>query len=75
MAVIKSRYAEAYISPMTDFGITVGFNLAKHTGLDFAWVTNPYAPIYPIQNGKVVDVYNALDGDGAFSPERAGGVP
>ncbi len=27
------------------------------------------------QNGKVVDVFNALDGDGAFSPERAGGVP
>ena len=25
--------------------------------------------------GKVVDVNNALDGDGAFSPERAGGVP
>ena len=27
------------------------------------------------QNGKVVDVFNALDGDGAFSPERAGGAP
>ena len=27
------------------------------------------------KNGKVVDVFNALDGDGAFSPERAGGVP
>lgn len=27
------------------------------------------------ENGKVVDVFNALDGDGAFSPERAGGVP
>jgi butyrate kinase len=26
-------------------------------------------------DGKVVDVYNALDGDGAFSPERAGAVP
>ena len=26
-------------------------------------------------NGKVVDVFNALDGDGAFSPERAGAVP
>jgi len=26
-------------------------------------------------DGKVVDVFNALDGDGAFSPERAGGVP
>ena len=26
------------------------------------------------QNGKVIDVFNALDGDGAFSPERAGGV-
>lgn len=27
------------------------------------------------KNGKVVDVFNALDGDGAFSPERAGSVP
>lgn len=27
------------------------------------------------KNGKVVDVFNALDGDGAFSPERAGAVP
>lgn len=26
-------------------------------------------------DGKIVDVYNALDGDGAFSPERAGAVP
>ena len=29
----------------------------------------------PHKNGKVVDVFNALDGDGAFSPERAGAVP
>nr|WP_300818479.1 butyrate kinase [uncultured Acetatifactor sp.] len=27
------------------------------------------------ENGRVIDVFNALDGDGAFSPERAGGVP
>ena len=27
------------------------------------------------RKGKVVDIFNALDGDGAFSPERAGGVP
>jgi len=27
------------------------------------------------KDGKVIDVFNALDGDGAFSPERAGGVP
>ncbi|MBQ3544383.1 MAG: butyrate kinase [Lachnospiraceae bacterium] len=27
------------------------------------------------KNGRIVDVFNALDGDGAFSPERAGGVP
>jgi butyrate kinase len=26
-------------------------------------------------NGRVVDVNNALDGDGPFSPERAGGLP
>lgn len=27
------------------------------------------------EKGKIVDVFNALDGDGAFSPERAGAVP
>ena len=27
------------------------------------------------KNGKVIDVNNALDGDGPFSPERAGAVP
>lgn len=27
------------------------------------------------KNGQVIDVFNALDGDGAFSPERAGAVP
>jgi len=27
------------------------------------------------ENGRVVDVFSAFDGDGAFSPERAGGVP
>lgn len=27
------------------------------------------------EKGKVVDVNNALDGEGPFSPERAGGLP
>lgn len=27
------------------------------------------------QNGKIIDVNNALDGEGSFSPERAGTVP
>ncbi len=27
------------------------------------------------QNGRVIDVNNALDGDGPFSPERSGGLP
>ncbi len=27
------------------------------------------------EEGRVIDVNNALDGDGPFSPERAGGVP
>ena len=27
------------------------------------------------KNGRVIDVNNTLDGDGPFSPERAGGVP
>ena len=25
--------------------------------------------------GKIIDVNNALDGDGPFSPERSGGLP
>lgn len=29
----------------------------------------------PHKHGKVIDIFNALDGDGAFSPERAGAVP
>ena len=29
----------------------------------------------PHKNGRVVDIFNALDGDGAFSPERSGAVP
>lgn len=27
------------------------------------------------EKGRVIDVFNALDGDGAFSPERGGAVP
>ncbi|MCD8039752.1 MAG: butyrate kinase [Lachnospiraceae bacterium] len=27
------------------------------------------------EGGRVIDVFSAFDGDGAFSPERAGGVP
>ncbi|MBQ3790585.1 MAG: butyrate kinase [Lachnospiraceae bacterium] len=27
------------------------------------------------EKGRVIDVFNALDGDGAFSPERAGALP
>ncbi|MCR5250647.1 MAG: butyrate kinase [Lachnospiraceae bacterium] len=27
------------------------------------------------EGGRIVDVFNALDGDGAFSPERSGAVP
>ena len=27
------------------------------------------------KNGKVIDVNNTIDGEGAFSPERSGGVP
>lgn len=29
----------------------------------------------PHKNGRVIDINNALDGDGAFSPERSGAVP
>jgi len=29
----------------------------------------------PHKQGRVIDINNALDGDGAFSPERAGAVP
>ena len=29
----------------------------------------------PHKNGKVIDIFNALDGGSAMSPERAGAVP
>ena len=29
----------------------------------------------PHHNGKIIDIFNALDGDGAFSPERSGSLP
>lgn len=29
----------------------------------------------PHKQGRIIDIFNALDGDGAFSPERAGAVP
>ena len=29
----------------------------------------------PHYKGRIIDIFNALDGDGAFSPERAGAVP
>jgi len=29
----------------------------------------------PHHNGKIIDIFNSLDGDGAFSPERAGSLP
>ena len=38
-------------------------------------VAKRYAKESGQKYGKVVDVFNALDGDGAFSPERAGAVP
>ena len=28
-----------------------------------------------IKTGRVIDVNNALNGDGPFSPERSGGLP
>ena len=59
--------------------------IAKHYARD---INRPYADMNLIvvhmgggvsvgahEKGRVIDVFNALDGDGAFSPERAGGLP
>ena len=54
---------------------------AKETGKDYASLNlivvhmGGGVSVGAHRQGKVVDVFNALDGDGAFSPERAGAVP
>lgn len=59
---VAKRYAKEKNVPYTDLNLIV-----VHMGGGVS--------VGAHKNGKVVDVFNALDGDGAFSPERAGAVP
>lgn len=59
---VAKRYAKEIGKPYTDLNLIV-----VHMGGGVS--------VGAHQNGRVVDIFNALDGDGAFSPERAGGVP
>ncbi len=59
---VAKRYAKEKNVPYTDLNLIV-----VHMGGGVS--------VGAHKNGKVVDVFNALDGDGAFSPERSGAVP
>ena len=59
---IAKRYAREINRPYTDLNLIV-----IHLGGGVS--------VGAHEKGRVVDVFNALDGDGSFSPERAGGVP
>ena len=59
---VAKRYAKETGKPYEDMNLIV-----VHLGGGVS--------VGPHKNGKIVDIFNALDGDGAFSPERAGGVP
>lgn len=59
---VARRYAKEIGKPYEDLNLIV-----VHMGGGVS--------VGPHKNGKVIDIFNALDGDGAFSPERAGAVP
>ena len=59
---VAKRYAKETGKPYEDMNLIV-----VHLGGGVS--------VGPHKNGKIIDIFNALDGDGAFSPERAGGVP
>ena len=59
---VAKRYANEIGKPYTDLNLIV-----VHMGGGVS--------VGAHKNGRVVDIFNALDGDGAFSPERAGSVP
>ena len=52
--------------------------MSQGVGLASCLPKTAWPPTFSVgahNHGKVVDVNNALDGDGPFSPERAGSVP
>ncbi|MFL0248986.1 butyrate kinase [Clostridium neuense] len=59
----------------------VGKRYAKETGKDYESLRIIVAhmgggiSVGAHRDGRIVDVNNALDGEGAFSPERSGGLP
>ncbi|WP_125153979.1 butyrate kinase [Clostridium rectalis] len=59
---VARRYAKENGKAYTDVNVIVG-----HMGGG--------ASVGAHKNGRIVDVNNALDGEGPFSPERTGGVP
>ena len=59
---VSRRYAESIGSRYEDLNLIVA-----HLGGGIS--------ISAHSNGRVIDVNNALDGDGPFSPERAGSIP
>ena len=59
---VAKRYANEIGKPYTDLNLIV-----VHMGGGVS--------VGAHKNGRVIDIFNALDGDGAFSPERAGSVP
>jgi butyrate kinase len=59
---VAKRYANEFNKKYEDINVIVG-----HMGGGIS--------VGAHKNGRVVDVNNALDGEGPFSPERSGGLP
>lgn len=55
--MIDKYYKDFFVLPLHDFGITKGFDKAKHKGIDFGYVKVPNCDLYPIQEGEVVDKF------------------
>lgn len=57
--MIEAFFKNIFLLPVIDFWVSNGYNKSNHKGIDLGFVEdkNAYCDVYPIQAGKVVDVF------------------
>lgn len=57
--MVDAIYKNIFLLPVKDFWLSKGYNFSTHKGLDLGYVNTPNCDVYPIQAGKVVDVFTS----------------
>lgn len=57
--MVDALYKNIFLLPVKDFWVSNGYNKSNHKGIDLGYVEdkNANCDVYPIQAGKVVDVF------------------